>query len=205
MSTRLALILFAACSHEAAREPSRGSEREPCRAGSACDPGLTCLSERCVRVPDVHCGPVVEALVSIELGNYAEPEERAAKAAELRPLCEAQPLTDSDAACIVAARTRDQLAQCPHPILKAPAQLIGSGPPSISGLPADCIAYVAVLDRYAACPKLQPDVRSAISGTLVQLKQNWAQLGSAALPPEVGDACRQGMQAMQQAMAQLGC
>ena len=48
MRTRFALAaVLAACAHE----PSLGSERDPCRAGSACDPGLTCLSDRCVVVP----------------------------------------------------------------------------------------------------------------------------------------------------------
>ena len=184
-----------------------GGERDPCRGGSACDPGLTCLSDRCVKVPDVHCAAVVDALVSIELGNYAPVAQRTARAAELRPTCEALALGDADAACIVAARTRAQLAACPQPILMpaAPPLAIGSGAGMPLGLPPDCVAYVAILDRYAACAKLPAEARKAMQDVIVQLKHNWAGLGSAAMPPAVGDACRQGTAAIQQGMASFGC
>lgn len=204
MSTRLALlVLLGAC----ARDPALGTERMQCHAGSACNAGLTCLSDRCVRVPNTKCVPVVESLVSIELGNYAPVEERAAKVEELRPRCEAIALSDADAACIVASRSRAQLARCPQPILMAPVATSGSGSAvtGLTGMPPECIAYVATLDRYATCAKLTVELRQSLQSVIGQLKQSWSGLGANPMPPAVIDACRQGMTAIQQAMVSFGC
>ena len=144
-STRLALLVvlagFGACTREPAA-PVAGTERAPCRAGSACDPGLTCLSDRCVFTPD---GRVANGSGS------------------------------------------------------------GSAVTGLTGMPAECIAYVAILERYAGCTKLPPESRKAISDVLVQLKQSWSGLGANPMPPAVVTACRQGSDAIHQAMGSFGC
>ena len=141
-STRVALaFLIAACTHEV--EPA-GVERSPCRtSGSACDPGLTCLSDRCV----------MELAPGIGSGS-------------------------------------------------------GSGGRAVTGLtgmPAECVAYVAILERYAQCTKLPIQSRKAIGDVLVQLKQSWSGLGANPMPPAVVTACRQGADAIKQAMGSFGC
>ena len=141
MSTRLLALVLAGCMQRESAS-ALGGERDPCRAGSACDPGLTCLSDRCVRMPEAPAPPRLDAGATANL-----------------PL----------------------------------------------GLPPDCVAYVTALDRYAACPKLPADARRAMADVIVQLKHNWAGLGSAAMPPEVADACRQGTAAIQQGMTSFGC
>jgi hypothetical protein len=204
MNIRL-LLLLAAC----ARDPQLGAERSPCRAGGICDPGLTCLSDRCVVVPDKRCADVTEALVSIELGNYAPVEDRAAKAAEIRPKCEAAHLGDAEAGCIIAARTRPQLALCPQPLLMAaapPSKQAGRPPlTGLAGMPQACIDYVAVLDRYASCTGVPAEARAALVQVIAQLKQNWSGLGNNQMPQAVIDACNQGAAAIQQGMTSFGC
>jgi hypothetical protein len=54
-----------------------GGERGDCRPDKTCDANLLCLSGVCVRPPAADCQPIAEDLASMQLGNYAEPEDRA--------------------------------------------------------------------------------------------------------------------------------
>src|SRR4051812_45288828 len=65
-----------------------GKERADCRADKTCDPGLLCLSNLCVRPPPADCQVVADQLASLDLGNYAEPEERAPVVAKYKGQCE---------------------------------------------------------------------------------------------------------------------
>src|SRR5438034_9890567 len=50
-----ALLLFGCGSGDsgfASAQGATGTERGPCRSGRTCDPGLVCLSDVCVRMPD---------------------------------------------------------------------------------------------------------------------------------------------------------
>lgn len=50
--------------------------------------------------PKADCDSVAAMLVSLEVGNYAAPEERAAKLPAKRALCERQRITVAEAACL---------------------------------------------------------------------------------------------------------
>lgn len=102
-----ALVAAAACGGSS----STGGERQPCRkAGDAggCEPGLVCMSDRCVRPPPADCSEVADSLVSIELGNYAAKEERARLLPAKRALCERQRVSAKEAECL--ARAEDEWA-----------------------------------------------------------------------------------------------
>jgi hypothetical protein len=125
--------------------------------------------------------------------------------AALRETCESLNLSKTEGDCILAARTRDQLASCPQPIIVAAKPVIPVVAGGPSGLPPECTQYVAVLEKWAACPKLPVETRGALRQAIDAVKQSWSQLGSGAQPAAVGDACRQGIQAIDQAMKQFGC
>jgi len=92
----VALLGAAACSGGAA-----GSERHACRkTATPCDPGLVCMSELCVRPPPADCGAVADSLVSLELGNYAAPEDRARLVPTKRALCERHKVSADEATCL---------------------------------------------------------------------------------------------------------
>lgn len=107
--TAFALALgLAACAQDA----GRGAERQPCRAGNACDTGLTCLSDRCVRPPPADCAAVGAHVASFKLGNYATPEERAPAVAEAQAACERARVSKEQGVCLLAARDRWSAATC---------------------------------------------------------------------------------------------
>lgn len=90
------VLLTAACGHDQA-----GGERRACRkTENPCDPGLVCMSDLCVRPPPADCGSVADSLVSLELGNYAAPEERAKLAPAKRALCERHRVSADEATCL---------------------------------------------------------------------------------------------------------
>ena len=96
--------------------PLAGQERGDCRPDRSCDPGLTCLSNLCVRPPPADCGKVADALGPIFLDNYTPREERARFAADVRAECEGGGLTREDGECLARAKSRADLAACAHPI-----------------------------------------------------------------------------------------
>jgi hypothetical protein len=158
----------------------------------------------------VDCHLIAQTLTSFELGNYAEPEDRAPRETELAAACDAQELTASDAKCILDA-TKDTLPFCAKPLSVAarhrevlpgaqavPVQLGG-------GLPADCYDYLAMMQRYAQCQALPVETRQALGNAVAQLGASWLQLGQQPMPPQVGDACRQGRDALRQGMQSFGC
>jgi hypothetical protein len=79
-----------------------GQERGACRTDQTCDPGLWCLSDLCVRPPQANCTAVAATLTSFELGNYAEPEDRAPIEAKYAQACRAAFVTKEEGACLTA-------------------------------------------------------------------------------------------------------
>ena len=96
--------------------PVAGQERGDCRPDRSCDPGLTCLSNLCVRPPPADCAKVAEALGPIFLDNYTPREERDRFAADVRRECESASFTREDGECLSRAKTRQDINACPHPI-----------------------------------------------------------------------------------------
>lgn len=64
------------------------------------------------RPPEPTCTLVGETLASFELGNYADPEERAPKVAAETQRCTAMRLTRDDRQCIVDSYDRTSVAYC---------------------------------------------------------------------------------------------
>jgi hypothetical protein len=89
-----------------------GHERGDCRLDKTCDPGLVCLSNLCVRPPPADCRAVAEQITSIELGNYAEPEDRAPVVAKYKAACDAALVSKEEAQCIDRARDRWSAGGC---------------------------------------------------------------------------------------------
>ncbi len=146
-----ALVLLAACSSEpaatqatASRGPL-GTERADCRADKTCDPGLLCLSNVCVRPPPADCTQVAEILTSFDLGNYAEPEERAPIAAKYKARCEATYVSKEAGECIEKAADKQTAQDC------APTLF-----PVVS--PAECGQIIAKV-RGAMMKQIQSDPR----------------------------------------------
>lgn len=96
--------------------PPPGQERGDCRGDGGCDPGLECRSNLCVRPPPADCGAIARELSYVLLDNYAPHERRDAFIAATRARCEAMQLGRDDGACLLAARSRADLAACPRPL-----------------------------------------------------------------------------------------
>lgn len=93
-----------------------GKERGDCRGGDdradKCDPGLLCLSNLCVRPPAADCAMVSETLASLDLGNYAEPEERAPVVAKYKTACEKTHVSKEEGECLDKAQDKWTAGQC---------------------------------------------------------------------------------------------
>jgi hypothetical protein len=182
-----------------------GTERGACYGNQTCNAGLTCLSDRCVRLPGADCEAVAEVLTSIELGNYAPKDQRAARVISLTAVCRAQNLTKDEGACILDKKTKDELAWCPKPLIVTP--VAEDDKQAQAGLPASCTEYLRVLDQYARCPKLGADVSRQLKQTIDQMRRTWQQQldPSKRLPKGVNEACVNGMTSIKAAMVSMGC
>lgn len=114
MRSRVVSVLVLVACNGNAESPAIGSERAACRAGSGdrCDPGLVCLSDVCVKPPAGDCQAVAETLTSFDLGNYAEPEQRAPVVATYKATCERATVTKDEASCIDKARDKWTASAC---------------------------------------------------------------------------------------------
>ncbi len=108
-------LLAAACQKEApaaGASVANGKERGDCRPDKTCDTGLLCLSNLCVRPPPADCAQVAETLASIDLGNYAVPEDRAPVVATYKATCERVYVTKEEGACLDKVRDKWSAGQC---------------------------------------------------------------------------------------------
>ena len=200
----LVLVLLAGCGRDAPVEPRPGDERAPCNAGG-CGKGLVCLSDRCVRPPGADCALVAESLTSLELGNYAPVEERRPKSSTYRAKCEAQNLTVEEGACVIAAKSVEQLRACPKPVMFPPYKATAPGD-IIKGLPAECSHYLLALEHYAACSGIPVEARTSVRNAVAEMRKSWSIFSEATpMPQAVTDACKQGDAAIAQAMVSFRC
>jgi hypothetical protein len=96
----------------ASDRPALGKERGDCKTGKVCDPGLLCLSNLCVRPPPADCQVVADQLASMDLGNYAEAEERAPVVANYKEACEKAYVSKEQGECIDKATTKFSAMEC---------------------------------------------------------------------------------------------
>jgi hypothetical protein len=112
--SRVALMVVVAlsgCQRDNPPAPP-GTERSDCRPDGTCDPGLSCLSKRCVKPPPANCQAVAETLASFDLGNYAPLEERGPVVARHEVACKHAHVSKDEGACIDQARDKWTAAQC---------------------------------------------------------------------------------------------
>lgn len=105
--------------------------------------------------PAADCGPVADALVSLEVGNYATAEERAAKRPAKLALCARHRITVEELACLAKARATWDAATC------VPRMF----PPRPAGECAPVIAKIraAIADGPGRDLTLQPMVDRALT------------------------------------------
>lgn len=91
-----------------------GKERGDCRTDEhmPCDPGLLCLSNLCVKPPPADCAAIGETLASMDLGNYAEPEERGPVVAKYKAACAKTYVSKEEGKCIDEAKDKWSAGQC---------------------------------------------------------------------------------------------
>src|SRR5687768_2048177 len=105
-------LLFACGKGGSDGAAAAGTERGGCRPDRACDPGLQCMSNLCVRPPGADCKAVGEAVTSLDLGNYAEPEDRAPVVAKYQAACEGARISKAEGTCLEGARDKWVASQC---------------------------------------------------------------------------------------------
>jgi hypothetical protein len=130
------------CSKEApagSNRPALGKERGDCKADKVCDPGLMCLSNLCVRPPPADCNAVGEGLASYDLGNYAEPEERAPVIARYKAACEKAHVTKEQGECFEKATDKTSAMMCAPFMFATTKPAVGPG----SGGGGDCAKVIA--------------------------------------------------------------
>lgn len=119
MKLAAVLLVLMGCQHDGRTDhagsgggTALGTERADCRADKTCDQGLLCLSNLCVRPPPADCQSVADQLASMDLGNYAEPEERAPVVAKYKATCESQYISKEEGVCLEKARDKYAAAAC---------------------------------------------------------------------------------------------
>jgi xanthine/CO dehydrogenase XdhC/CoxF family maturation factor len=123
-----------------------GRERGDCRPDKGCDPGLLCLSDLCVRPPAADCIAVAESLASLELGNYAPREQRAAVVAVKRAACETAMVSKDEGKCLDAAHDKYAVAACVPRMFPDVAVGSGSAGGSCDAIAARMRALIAKKD-----------------------------------------------------------
>lgn len=138
-----------------------GTERHDCRPGpaeQACDPGLVCLSQLCVRPPPADCTVVADVFASFDLGNYAEPDERTPVVAKYRTACEKALVSKEQGECVTNAHGREAAIACVPRMFPERAT-----PPVGTTGSADCDAVATKIKNLinAQQATLQNDPRTA--------------------------------------------
>jgi hypothetical protein len=110
-----------------------GKERGDCKPNKVCDPGLICLSNLCVRPPPADCQVIADQLASMDLGNYAEVEERAPVVAKYKAACDKAYVSKEQGECFEKATDKATASAC------APAMF----PELTSSGSGDCVAVAA--------------------------------------------------------------
>lgn len=168
--------VLAACSTSA---PPVGTERGACASDHTCSGGLVCLSDLCVRPPAGDCSQVAEALASVKLGNYATPEARAPVVSEIRTKCDHERISVDDAKCLTAAKSKYEMARCPHPLLP---ELVELGKDT-----GGCKAVGARMEEMSRA-EMSKDPNDPIAKLLPQLVEAViASCDQDGWPPEVKD------------------
>lgn len=187
--TVVVLLLAAGCQKDASApngpvRPALGKERGDCKPDKSCDPGLLCLSNLCVRPPPADCQQVADVLASFDLGNYAEPEDRAPVVAKYKATCDKVYVSKEQGECILKAGTKEAAAQCAPTMFGAPEAKADPGVGS--GGSGDLGECATIADQIKAQMTRQmgnadPQTQQMFAQMIVILRESCTQDG---WPPE---------------------
>jgi hypothetical protein len=179
----LGVVVVAGCEVPSQNEPSRKPivESEPAPQPQAAG---------------VDCHLIAQSITSLELGNYAEPEEREPRERAIETLCLGAKLTKSDADCLLASSSVADLAFCTKPLVTKHVVQPPIAPGDV------CERYVRALERITRCSTMPPESAKALRQQIPQLRQMYVQYGS---QQQVQDSCKMALDATEQAYQPLGC
>lgn len=144
----------------------------------------------------VNCRLIAQSIASLELGNYAEPDERGPRERAIEELCVHETLTKKDADCLLASTNVADLAFCPKPLVTKHVVQPQVKPGDI------CEQYVRTVERIARCAKLPADTQRQLRQQIPQLRQMYQQYGT---QQQVQDSCKMAFDATEKAFLQIGC
>jgi hypothetical protein len=164
--------------------------------------------DRPVPTPSAHCQEVAEALTTLDLGNYAPKDKRGMRVATVLAMCERERVTRDEADCLLAKKTKPELAICPKPLLVKHLSKADFDAQQ-SKLPPSCQAYIALLERYTTWKAVPDSARQGIRDALEMMKREWSKAGLGSGGPSmqssIDQACASGLDSMRSAMATMGC
>lgn len=121
------------------------------------------------RLP-ANCDEVAEQLASYELGNYAEPEDRAPVVDRHRAVCKREAVRQDEAACLDNARSKLAAAIC-VPQLFPDFQL-----PDCDGAGCYVPALSRLADQMCACRAGDRPCADQVNTTMTRWGRDWAKL-----------------------------
>ena len=78
--------------------------------------------------------------------------------------------------------------------------------PAKGKIPAVCENYISIMERYSRCKILPKDTGEQLRQTAKQMRGQWANIPwTKDIVKQVNSACRQGAEAMENAMTSLNC
>lgn len=181
---RVAWLLVVACACEVPESPSRQHGDPPP------EPTVTAPAA------GVDCRLIAQTLTSLELGNYAEPEERGPRERAIEELCVRARLTRTDAECLLGATAVADLAACAKPLIVKHV----APPPLVPG--DHCEQYVRALERIASCAKVPRETARSVRDQVRQLRAMYGQYGA---QPQVQDSCKMALEMTEKAYRPIGC
>ena len=121
------------------------------------------------RLP-ANCDEVAEQLASYELGNYAEPEDRAPVVDKHRAICKREAVRRDEAACLDRARSKLAAARC-VPQLFPDVQI-----PDCDGAGCYLLALNRLADQICACRAGDRPCTDQVHAAMMQWGQDWEKL-----------------------------
>ncbi len=119
-----------------------------------------------------NCDEVAEQLASYELGNYAEPEDRAPVVDKHRAICKREAVRHDEAACLDKARSKLAAARC-VPRLFPDIQV-----PDCDGASCYLPALNRLTEQVCACRAGDRPCADKVNAAMTQWAQDWAKLAS---------------------------
>jgi hypothetical protein len=150
-----------------------GQPRDEFAIGT-CDPGLLCLSNLCVRPPPADCQLIADQLASFDLGNYAEPEDRAPVVDKYKRACHKAMVSKEQGECIANTTDRFAAFQC------APLMFPDMNKAAEAGGDGECDKIMATLKTFmqkSLAGAQDPQTLRMLDAVFVAMKDSCEQDG----------------------------